>query len=77
MPPEKIKKNGGKMTRVGERFYKEIELIKDKRLRNGKSKDRVSTEKITNLLVRHNSWPKIVNEIIEADEVEVNKFGGR
>ena len=50
-------------------------LIKDKRLRNGKSKDRVSTEKITNLIVRHSSWEQISNKIIEADEEEVNKFG--
>ena len=28
----KVKKNGGVMTRIGERFYKEVERIKDKRL---------------------------------------------
>ena len=71
----KIKKNGGIMSRIGERFYKEIERIKDARLKNGKSKDRVATEKITNLIVRHKLWPDIANEIIEADEKEVNKYG--
>ncbi len=75
MDPGKVKNNGGIPSRMGARFHKEIELIKDKRLRNGKSKDRVSTEKITNLIVRHTSWPKISNEIIEADDEEVNKFG--
>ncbi len=71
----KIKKNGGVMSRIGERFYKEVERIKDARLKNGKSKDRVATEKITNLIVRHKLWPDIANEIIEADEKEVNKYG--
>ncbi len=71
----KIKKNGGVMSRIGERFYKEIERIKDARLKNGKSKDRVATEKITNLIVRHSLWKDIANEIIEADEKEVNKYG--
>ncbi len=75
MPPERVKKNGGITSRMGERFHKEIETIKDKRLRNGKSKERVATEKITNLIVRHTSWPDIAQTIIEADEQEVNKFG--
>ncbi len=73
--PNKIKTNGGIGSRIGERFYKELELIKDKRLRNGKSKDRVATGKITNLIVRHKLWPEISSEIIEADENEVNKYG--
>ena len=71
----KIKKNGGVMSRIGERFYKEVERIKDERLKNGKSRDRVATEKITNLIVRHKIWGDIANEIIEADEEEVNKYG--
>ena len=71
----KSKANGGVPSRMGVRFYKEIELIKDKRLRNGKSKDRISTEKVTNLIVRHTSWPEIAQKIIEADEEEVNEYG--
>ena len=71
----KSKRNGGVQSRMGERFYKEIERIKDKRLRNGKSKERVSTEKITNLIVRHSSWSEIADKIIEADEKEVNEHG--
>ena len=47
MEQNKIKRNGGVQSRMGKRFYKEVELIKDKRLRNGKSKERVSTEKNT------------------------------
>ena len=71
----KTKKAGGVPSRMGERFYKEVELIKDKRLRNGKSKDRLATEKITNLIVRHKLWPEIAREIIEADEEEVKRYG--
>lgn len=73
--PGKTKKIGGVMSRIGERFYKEVELIKDKRLKNGKSKERVATEKITNLIVRHSSWPEIAKKIIESDEEEVNIYG--
>ncbi len=71
----KYKRNGGVQSRMGERFYKEVERIKDKRLRNGKSKERISTEKITNLIVRHSSWLEIADKIIEADEKEVNEYG--
>lgn len=71
----KIKKNGGVMSRVGERFYKEVERIKDARLRNGKSRDRVATEKITNLIIRHKLWKDIADEIIEINEEEVNRYG--
>jgi len=68
-------RNGSVQSRLGERFYKEIELIKDKRLRNGKSKERVATEKITNLIVRHTSWADISEKIINAEETEVEEFG--
>ena len=71
----KVKRNGGVLSRMGERFYNEVERIKDERLKNGKSKDRVAIEKITNLIVRHKLWPEIAEEIIEADEEEVNKYG--
>jgi len=73
--PGKTKKTGGVQSRMGERFYKEVELIKDKKLRNGTAKDRVATEKITNLIVRHKLWPEIAKEITEADEEEVKKYG--
>ena len=73
--PGKTSKNGGVMSRIGERFYKQVELIKDKRLLNGKSKERTATEKVTNLIVRHKLWPEIAKEIIEADEEEVKRYG--
>ncbi len=67
----------GMQSRIGKRFYKEIELIKDKRLRNGNDKDRISTKVITNLIVRHSSWSEIAKKIIEADEEEVYEYGNK
>ena len=65
----------GKQSRIGEKFYKEVELIKDKRLRNGKDKERMSTKIITNLIVRHDLWFQISKKIIEANEEEVEEYG--
>ena len=69
------KKNGGVPSRVGEKFYKAVNLIIDRRLKNGKSKERVAIEKITNLIVRHKLWPEIAKEIVEANEEEVKIYG--
>jgi hypothetical protein len=70
------KNNGGVPARIGKRFHEEIEKIKDARLKNGKSKERPSTEKITNLIVRHKeSWKYISNDIINAEEEDVNRYG--
>ena len=71
----KAKTNGGIASRMGEKFHKEIERIKDQRLRNGNSKDRVSTEKITNCIVRYDYWKHIANKIIEFEEEELNEYG--
>lgn len=62
-------------SRIGKRFHLEIEKIKDKRLRNGNSRDRISTEKVTNLIIRHKSWPEISEEIIKLSEKEVDEYG--
>ncbi len=75
MNGDKVKTNGGITSRMGERFHREIERIKDQRLRNGKSKDRISTEKITNCIVRHDSWGDIAEKLIQSEEEELNEFG--
>lgn len=70
------KKGNSVQSRIGIKFYKAIEEIKDARLRNGKSRDRLATEKITNMIVRHKeAWKVISNDLINADEEEINKFG--
>ncbi len=65
----------GNQARIGQKFYKEVEAIKDKRLRNGKDKDRMSTKIITNLIVRHDLWADIAKKIIKADEEELKTYG--
>lgn len=59
--------------KIGKRFHKEIENIKDERLRNGKSKDRPSTHKISNLIVKHKHWKEIKKDIINLEQEEFDK----
>ena len=68
-------KNGGIQQRMGEKFHKEVEDIKDERLRNGKSKNRLATTKITNLIAKHKLWKDIKANLIEASEEEVEQYG--
>lgn len=68
-------KNGGIMARIGEKFHEEMEDIKNKRLRNGKSLDRDSTSKITNLMIRHKLWNDIKADLIIADAGEIKRYG--
>lgn len=68
-------KNGGISSRMGENFYEQIEKIKDGRLKNGKSKDRISTVRITNMIIRHKLWANISGDIVNADQKEIDQFG--
>lgn len=52
------------MARIGKDLSKEIEEIKDKRLINGKDKERISTREITNLITKHKHWKIIKEEMI-------------
>ena len=72
---QKSEKINGKPSRIGIRFHEEIEKIKDARIKNGKSKDRVSIEKITNLITRHKLWKDISKDIIKIQEKEVEQYG--
>ncbi len=60
---------------MGQKFYEAIEKIKDQKLRNGTSKDRISTEKITNIMTRHALFWSICQEIIEAREEDIKRYG--
>ncbi len=73
--PARNKKNSHVHSKVGIRFYEEVNKIIDQRLKDGISKDRVSIEKITNLIVRHKMWKDICLDIIAAPEEEVNQYG--
>jgi hypothetical protein len=66
---------GGKQCRIGIRFFENIEEIKNNRLKNGKSKDRVSSEKITNMIIRHLSWKDIFQDIVNCSDEEINQYG--
>lgn len=70
--PEQV---NGKASRMGQRFHEEIKAIKEARLKNGKSKELVSTVKITNLIVRHKLSKQIFNDIIKLEDSEVEEFG--
>ena len=63
--------------RIGSNFHKCIEEIKDARLRNGKSKERIPTFKITNMIIKHHGpeWKKIKNDIINASEEDIETYG--
>ena len=69
------KKNGYLHARIGRKFSDKIELIKDARLRKGSDHDRLSTEKISNLIVKHKSWAVISEDIINATKEEIEKHG--
>ena len=72
---DKNNKNGGQHARIGVKFFNEIEKIKDLRLRNGTSRERLSTEKITNTIISHKLWEKIKEDTIIISEEEINKYG--
>lgn len=67
--------NGGVSCRMGINFYTQIEMLKDEKLKNGSSKDRIATEKITNLIVRHKAWKDIFKDISISPQEEVNHYG--
>lgn len=61
-------KEYGKMARIGIRFHGEVKDINKKRILKGKSEDKISIEKISNLIVKHKDFNQIKKEIIELDE---------
>lgn len=53
------------LTRIGEEFNKELEEIKDKRKNQGLDKKRKSTRKLTELIIKHEVWPKIKKDLLK------------
>ena len=64
-----------KPSRIGKNFHEEVEKIKDAKLRNGSARERLSTEKITNLITKHNRWKEIASHIVQASAQEVSEYG--
>lgn len=64
----------GHTARIGMNFAAELELIKNGRLEKGMDKKRRSTRKLTELMIRHNSWDDIKSDMIELN-LEGSKNG--
>lgn len=62
--PEKIKDPRSVTARIGEDFSKEVEEIKDERLKRRIDKKRKSTRRLTNLIIKHGGWGKIKEDTI-------------
>lgn len=67
--------NGGRQARVGIRFHEAISKIQIQRIVNGTSKDKISTERVTNMIIRHKFWKEIVSDLINAKEEEIINYG--
>lgn len=68
-----MEKKYGVQARVGERFLEELEDIKIERIKNQKSKDKISTKMISDLIVRHKNFKLIKQDIIELSEELLNE----
>ena len=61
-------KKYGIQARIGERFNEEMEEIKIARVASKKSKEKPSTEILSNLIARHKNFQKIKEDIIKLEE---------
>lgn len=57
--------------RIGEDFNKELDDIKEERLKRNIDKKRKSTKKLTNLIIQHSGWKKIKEDTIKEDNLEL------
>lgn len=60
----KTNKSGSLLARIGKYFNKEIEEIKEERLKLGMDKKKKSTRLLTNLIIKHQNWGKIKQDTI-------------
>ena len=72
--PDKIKDSKNVTSRIGEDFSKEIEEIKEERLKRGIDKKRKSTRILTNLIVTHSGWPNIKEDTIKENLKEKKEW---
>ena len=69
--PERKKNSKNHTVRIGDNFFKEIDIIKKERLNLGNDKKRRSTRSLTNLIVRHDYWPEIRQAMINLNVGEI------
>lgn len=67
--------NGGKQARIGKKFHEALENIQINRIKKETSKDKISMEKITNLIIKHKSWKEINTDLINIKEEEIINYG--
>lgn len=70
-----IKSNGGITTRIGKKFHAEIVDIQKLRIKNDKTDEKTSIEKITNSIIRNHKWKEIKEGVANLSEEEINEFG--
>lgn len=51
--------------RIGDKFNKEIEEIKQIRIKSGKDNKKKSTRTLTNLITKHSRWPEIKRDMVK------------
>lgn len=61
------RKSKSVMIRIGTNFNNEIECIKKARLNRGLDIKKSSTRLLTELLIKHNFWSQIKNELINLE----------
>lgn len=62
---EKLNNVKNHLSRVGDKFNKEVERINEKRKNSGKKK--LSIRFITDKIIKHNSWPIMRQDFIDFD----------
>ncbi len=65
----------GCRSRIGIKFNKALEEIKDSRFKKLGKAGKISAEEITNMITHHKHWREIVEEIIESPEEEIKRYG--
>lgn len=63
----KEEKWNAKTQRIGEDFNKEIESIKQERMKSKIDKKKKSTRVLTNMITKHREWPTIKKDLIYLD----------
>lgn len=66
---------GSHQQRVGHKFFLEVEEIRLARIKKETSKDKISAEKITNMIANHKLWKEIKESIENATKEEIDEYG--
>ena len=70
--PSKIKNSETVTARIGGDFDNELTEIKKERVNRKIDKKKKSTRRLTNLIVKHDDWPKMKEDLINKNLEEKN-----